>query len=86
MDIGLSVDGDLGASKLVEGVFTTRSEVNELDSGALVSIVKSSIKGKLNMMLEGLEESNLRDPGARESANKQSEQFLSALLDELESW
>ena len=82
MDIGLSVDGDLGASKLVEGVFTTRSEVNELDSGALVSIVKSSIKGKLNMMLEGLEESNLRDPGARESANKQSEQVLSALLDE----
>ena len=48
MDIGLSVDGDLGASKLVEGVFTSRSEVNELDSGALASLVKSSIKGKLN--------------------------------------
>ncbi len=82
MDVGLSVDGDLGASKLVEGVFTSRSDVSELDSGTLVSLVKSTIKGKLNTMLEGLEESNLRDPGARGAANEQAEQHLSALLGE----
>lgn len=82
MDVGLSVDGDLGASKLVEGVFTSRSDISELDSGTLVSLVKSTIKGKLNTMLEGLEESNLRDPGAREAANKQAEGQLSALLAE----
>ena len=80
MEVGLSVDGDLGASKLVEGVFTSRSEVSELDSGALVSLVKSSIKGRLNTMLEGLEESNLRDPGARGTANKQAEEHISSLL------
>ncbi|RZD47826.1 MAG: hypothetical protein CXT66_06450 [Methanobacteriota archaeon] len=82
MEVGLSVDGDLGASKLVEGVFTSRSEVSELDSGTLVSLVKSSIKGRLNTMLEGLEESNLRDPKARGAANEQAEQHLSALLEE----
>ena len=82
MEVGLSVDGDLGASKLVEGVFTSRSEVSELDSGTLVSLVKSSIKGRLNTMLEGLEESNLRDPKSREAANEQAEQHLSALLEE----
>ena len=82
MDVGLSVDGDLGASKLVEGVFTSRSNISELDSGTLVSLVKSTIKGKLNTMLEGLEESNLRDPGARSAANKRAEGQLSALLAE----
>jgi len=82
MDVGLSVDGDLGASKLVEGVFTSRSDISELDSGTLASLVKSTIKGKLNTMLEGLEESNLRDPGSREAANKQAEGQLSALLAE----
>jgi len=82
MDVGLSVDGDLGASKLVEGVFTSRSDTSELDSGTLASLVKSTIKGKLNTMLEGLEESNLRDPGARSAANKQAEEQLSDLLAE----
>ena len=80
MQVGLAVDGDLGASKLVEGFFTSNSGVNELDSGALVSLVKRSISGRLNSMLDGLNEENLREPDARNMANEQAQQHLSSLL------
>jgi hypothetical protein len=81
MEVGLSVDGDLGASKLVEGFFTSNSGVSELDSGALVSLVKRSISGRLNSMLDGLDEANLREPDARSMANEQAQQHLSSLLE-----
>ena len=80
MKVGLAVDGDLGASKLVEGFFTSNSGVSELDSGALVSLVKMSISGRLNSMLDGLDEDNLREPEARSMANEQAKQHLSSLL------
>ena len=80
MRVDLSVDGDLGASKLVEGFFTSKQDVSELDSGALSSLVKDTIKGRVGSMLEGLEEANLRDPSARADANERAQQQLSSIL------
>ncbi len=83
MSIGLSVDGDLGASKLVDSYFRSRPDVSELDSGALSSLVKDKMRGRVKSMLEGLDESNLRDPASQSAANDRAMEQLSELLVEL---
>ena len=82
MKMELKVDGDLGASKLVEGFFTSKPGVSELDSGSLSSFVKDTIRGRVGTMLEGLEESNLRDPTSRQAANDQAQEQLNSILND----
>ena len=82
MKMELKVDGDLGASKLVEGIFTSKPGVSELDSGSLSSFVKDTIRGRVGTMLEGLEESNLRDPTSRQAANDQAQDQLNSILND----
>ena len=80
MKMELRVDGDLGASKLVEGFFTSKPDVSELDSGSLSAFVKDTVRGRVGSMLEGLDESNLRDQTSSQTANHQAQEMLSSNL------
>ncbi|MDP7256538.1 MAG: hypothetical protein QGH57_00710 [Candidatus Thalassarchaeaceae archaeon] len=83
LDVELSIDGDLGASKLVERVFNNSPELNELDDDTLRSLVREMSRGKWKSMLEGLDEGNLRDPEARQKANEQTKTHLGSMVGNL---
>ncbi len=80
LDVELSIDGDLGASKLVERVFNNSPGVNELDDDTLKSLVREMGRGKWKSMLEGLDEGNLRDPEVRQKATGQAKSQLGSMV------
>ncbi len=80
MKVGLKVNGDLGASRLVDGYFSANPSTRLLDGKSLSSLVKSLTTGKVNSLFEGLSEHNLRDPGTIESVNEAARSKMSEML------